>query len=72
MNVLYAKLIILVNWKTGLVKFRLSANKEKQAGSDVTLQVWSNMMHVWHTFEPELDEAKEAFNEIKKFILQLE
>jgi len=51
---------------------RRYANKAKQAGSDVTLQVWANMMHVWHTFEPELDEAKEAFNEIEKFILQLE
>jgi hypothetical protein len=37
----------------------------------VKLQLWANMMHVWHTFEPELAEAKEAFNEIEKFINDL-
>ena len=50
---------------------RRYTNKAREAGSDVTLQVWANMMHVWHTFEPELDEAKEAFTEIEKFISQL-
>ncbi len=47
---------------------RRYANKARLAGSDVKLQLWANMMHVWHTFEPELDEAKDAFNEIEKFI----
>ena len=43
-------------------------NKARLAGSYVKLQLWGNMMHVWHTFEPELAEAKEAFNEIEKFV----
>jgi len=47
---------------------RRYTNKARQAGSSVKLQMWANMMHVWHTFEPELDEAKDAFNEIEKFI----
>ena len=51
---------------------RRYANKAIQAGSPVTLQVSANMMHVWHTFEPELEEAKAAFDEIKTFISQLE
>jgi len=50
---------------------RRYTNKAREAGSEVTLQVWANMMHVWHTFEPELEEAKEAFTEIEKFIAQL-
>lgn len=50
---------------------RRYTNKARVAGSEVTLQVWANMMHVWHTFEPELDEAKAAFSEIEKFINQL-
>jgi len=47
---------------------RRYTNKARLAGSYVKLQLWAKMMHVWHTFEPELDEAKEAFNEIEKFI----
>lgn len=47
---------------------RRYTNKARLAGSFVKLQLWANMMHVWHTFEPELAEAKEAFNEIEKFI----
>jgi len=47
---------------------RRYTNKARLAGSSVKLQLWANMMHVWHTFEPELSEAKEAFNEIETFI----
>jgi len=47
---------------------RRYTNKARQAGSDVRLQIWSNMMHVWHMFEPELKEAKVAFKEIEKFL----
>lgn len=41
-------------------------NKAIAAGSDVRLQTWSNMLHVWHLFD--LDEADEAYAEIKTFI----
>ncbi|MCP4412271.1 MAG: hypothetical protein GY808_06845 [Gammaproteobacteria bacterium] len=46
---------------------RRYTNKARQAGSEVRLQIWANMMHVWHMFEPELTEAKTAFIEIEKF-----
>ncbi len=41
-------------------------NKAIAAGSDVRLQTWSNMLHVWHLFD--LDEADEAYAEVKTFI----
>jgi len=47
---------------------RRYTNKARMAGSDVRLQIWANMMHVWHMFEPELKEAKTAFKEIEKFL----
>jgi monoterpene epsilon-lactone hydrolase len=45
---------------------RRYVNKALAAGSDVRLQTWSNMLHVWHLFD--LDEADEAYGEIQKFI----
>jgi epsilon-lactone hydrolase len=47
---------------------RRYANKARAAGSEVKLELWSNMMHVWHIFEPELDEAKDAFAQIEIFL----
>lgn len=44
------------------------ANKANDHGSDVTLQVWPNVMHVWQAFD--LPEADEAYTEVKKFIAQ--
>jgi monoterpene epsilon-lactone hydrolase len=43
-------------------------NKAHAAGSPVTLQTWNHVVHVWHIFDPELTEAREAFDEIKKFL----
>ncbi len=51
---------------------RRYANKARAAGSPVTLQLWSNMMHVWQMFEPELEEAKQAFDQIEQFLLHPE
>ncbi|MEH6651333.1 MAG: alpha/beta hydrolase [Motiliproteus sp.] len=50
---------------------RRFTNKARAAGSPVKLQLWSNMMHVWQMFEPELDEAKEAFEQIRVFLEQV-
>ena len=50
---------------------RRYTNKAHQAGSNVKLQIWANMMHVWHIFEPELDEAKAAFKQIELFISKI-
>ena len=49
---------------------RRYTNKARALGSDVRLQTWSNMLHVWHLFD--LDEADEAYAEIAKFITQCE
>ena len=44
------------------------ANKAAACGSDVTLQVWPVMVHVFQAFGPELPEAGEAFDRIANFI----
>lgn len=47
---------------------RRYVNKAKAAGSPVTLQTWSHMVHVWQIFYPELPEGREALEEIGKFL----
>jgi len=42
--------------------------KAVAAGSPVKLQTWSDMVHVWQIFYPELPQAGEAWQEIGKFI----
>ena len=44
------------------------AEKARAAGVDVTLEVWPDMMHVWHFFAPFLPEARQAIGEIGTFI----
>ncbi|PWF47832.1 alpha/beta hydrolase fold domain-containing protein [Massilia glaciei] len=43
-------------------------NRARAAGSPVELQTWNNTLHVWHLFNPELPEAREALAEIGKFL----
>ncbi len=38
------------------------------AGSPAQLQTWTDMVHIWQIFEPELPQATEAWNEIKQFL----
>lgn len=45
---------------------RRYVNKACSQGSDVRLQTWSNMLHVWHLFD--LEEADEAYAEIREFV----
>ncbi len=40
----------------------------KQAGNDVTLEVWDEMIHVWHLFAPMLDKGQEAIDRMGEFI----
>lgn len=47
---------------------RRYVNKASAAGSPVRLQTWNHVVHVWHLFDPELTEAREAFAEIGKFL----
>ena len=40
----------------------------KEAGVDVTLEVWDDMPHVWHMFAPKLPEAVRAIKKIGSFV----
>jgi len=42
--------------------------KARASGSPAKLQTWSDMLHVWQIFDPELPQAGAAWNEIGKFI----
>jgi acetyl esterase/lipase len=46
---------------------RLAA-RAKAAGVDATLEVWDEMIHVWHYFYPMLREGREAIASIGDFI----
>jgi acetyl esterase/lipase len=46
-------------------------NKAQQQGSPAKLQLWDNMVHVWQIFHPDLAEAKQAFDEIEKFVKEV-
>jgi len=43
------------------------AARAKAAGVDATLEVWDQMIHVWHWFLPMLDEAQSAVDGIGRF-----
>jgi acetyl esterase/lipase len=47
---------------------RRYVNRAQAAGSPVRLQTWSHMVHVWQIFNPELTEARDALEEIRKFL----
>jgi acetyl esterase/lipase len=47
---------------------RRYVNRAQAAGSPVKLQTWDHMVHVWHIFNPELKEAQDALEEIRKFL----
>jgi monoterpene epsilon-lactone hydrolase len=42
--------------------------KAKQAGVAVTLEVWDEMIHVWHFFYPILEEGREAIARIGEYV----
>jgi len=44
------------------------ADKAKAAGGDVTLEIWEEMIHVWHLFPQWLPEARQAIKRIAAFI----
>lgn len=47
---------------------RRYVNKARASGSPALVQSWGHMLHVWHIFYPEIREAGEAWNEIRKFV----
>ena len=44
------------------------AKQASDCGVDVALEVWPEMIHVWHTFAPILPEARQAIEEMVRFI----
>ncbi len=44
------------------------AERAQQAGVEVTLEVWDNMWHVFHQFAPIVPEARQAVDNIGKFV----
>lgn len=47
---------------------RRYVNRAQAAGSPVRLQTWEHVMHVWQLFNPELTEARDALDEIDRFL----
>jgi acetyl esterase/lipase len=47
---------------------RRYVNRARAAGSPVTLQTWNHVVHVWQIFNPDLIEAREALDEIGRFL----
>jgi len=45
-------------------------NRAAAAGSPVRLQSWPHMVHVWQMFYPQLTEAREAWEEVGRFIAE--
>jgi epsilon-lactone hydrolase len=46
---------------------RLAAHA-KEAGVEITLEIWEQMFHIWHFFASLLPEGREAINHIGQFI----
>ena len=46
------------------------APKLKAAGVDTTVEIWDEMVHVWHLFAPMLDKGQEAIERIGTFVRQ--
>ena len=44
------------------------ADRAKAAGVDVTLEVWDDMIHVWHFFAPFLPEGQQAIVRIGQYV----
>ncbi|MDG1389010.1 MAG: alpha/beta hydrolase [Halioglobus sp.] len=49
---------------------RRYVNRAVANGSVATLQTWPRVVHVWHMFYPQLTEAREAWDEIGKFLAE--
>ena len=43
-------------------------NKASDAGTEVTLETWPHVLHVWHLFGEQMPEAREAFESIGRFL----
>jgi len=43
-------------------------SRMKTAGVEVTVEIWEDMIHVWHLFAPMLDKGQEAITRLGSFI----
>jgi acetyl esterase/lipase len=46
------------------------AERAKSAGVDVTLELWNDMIHMWHFFAAMLPEGQQAIDRIGEFVRQ--
>jgi monoterpene epsilon-lactone hydrolase len=44
------------------------AERMREAGCDVTLEIWPRMPHVWHAFAPAMPEARKAITRVGEFV----
>ena len=44
------------------------AERAREAGVDVTLETWDDMIHVWHIFAPMLPEGQQAIERVGEFL----
>lgn len=44
------------------------AERMQEVGCDVSLEIWSRMLHVWHAFAPVMPEARHAIERIGSFV----
>lgn len=51
---------------------RRYVNRATAQGSPARLQTWPHVVHVWHMFYPQLTEARQAWEEIRSFIAEVE
>lgn len=51
---------------------RRYVNRARAAGSPARLQTWTDMVHVWQLFNPELPQARQALEEIDRFLAAAE
>lgn len=51
---------------------RRYVNRAAAAGSPARFQSWGHVVHVWHMFYPQLTEARQAWDEIGKFMAEIE
>ena len=45
------------------------AERAKQAGVQVDLEVWDEMVHVWHVFAKLLPEAQQAIEKVGSYVI---
>jgi acetyl esterase/lipase len=46
------------------------AERATAAGVDVTLEVWPEMIHVWHVFGPDVPESEAGVARIAEFVAE--